>query len=144
MRAKSIVIVGLIVVMLAGVYLQGQGPLEIRAASATAVSGWQQVAGQRGTPLWIAPSIGLTMADIDRAEARTLADGAAVAVVFTVEGAKKMSALSAAQSGKPIALLLDGKVIWAPTVRGAIDKEAMLTGLTPAQADRLIASLKAR
>lgn len=44
----------------------------------------------------------------------------------------------------PIALLLDGHVIWAPVVRGAIGKEVRLTGghggLTQAQIDRLLAS----
>jgi hypothetical protein len=46
------VIIGLIVVMLAGVFLQGQGALEIRAASATAVSGWQQLGAPGGGPIW--------------------------------------------------------------------------------------------
>jgi len=144
MKARSLVIIGLIVVMLAGVLL-GQSPLEIRAASATAVSGWQQMGGPGGNPIWVAPASVLTSADIERAERRAVPDsGPAVGVVFTADGAKKMSQLSATQSGKPIAMLLDGKVIWAPIVRGAIEKEAVLTGLTPAQADRLLTSLKGR
>ena len=57
-----------------------------------------------------------------------------------------MSELSAAQANKPIALLLDGQVIWAPMVRGSIGKEAVLTGgpggLTKTQIDRLLASFK--
>ena len=65
---------------------------------------------------------------------------------MTDDGAKKMSALSAEQANKPIALLLDGEVIWAPMVRGSIGKEALLTGgpggLTKAQIDRLLASFK--
>ena len=145
MKDRSFVSIGLLVVMLAGVFLQGQGALEIRAASTTAVAGWQQTGGPGGTPIWVAPTGGLTAADIARAERRTPPEGgAAVAVVFTADGAKKMSALSAAQSGKPIAMLLDGKVVWAPTVRSVIDKEALLTGLTQAQSDRLLSSLKGR
>ena len=142
MKAKSIVIIGLIVVMLAGVFagvLLGQSPLEIRAASATAVSGWQQMGGPRGEPIWVSPASVLTSADIERTERRAApVSDPTVGVVFTADGAKKMAKLSAAQSGKLIALLLDGKVIWAPIVRGAIEKEAVLTGLTPAQADRLV------
>ncbi len=57
-----------------------------------------------------------------------------------------MSELSASQANKPIALLLDGQVIWAPIVRGSIGKEVRLTGgnggLTQAQIDRLLASFK--
>ena len=57
-------------------------------------------------------------------------------------------ALAAAQPNKPIALLLDGQVIWAPIVRGSIGKEVRLTGrdggLTQAQIQRLLDSFKAK
>jgi len=146
MKSKSFVIVGTIVTLLAGI-LNGQQPVEIRAASATAVAGWQQMAAPHGETLWIAPEIQLTSADIARAEARTDADaGPSVAILLTDEGARKMAALSAAQDHNPIALLLDGKVIWAPIVKGSIGKEVRLTGgnggLTKTQIDRLIASFK--
>lgn len=145
-KTASFVIVGVIVTLLAGV-LNGQTPVEIRAASVSAVSGWRQMASPAGEPLWVAPTSGLTSADIARAEARTLADGGpAVAILLTDDGAKKMAALSATQANKPIALLLDGEVIWAPVVRGSIGKEAVLTGgkggLTQRQIDRLLASFK--
>ena len=146
MRHKSFVIVGAIVTLLAGI-LNGQNPVEIRAAASSAVSGWQQMSSPNGAAIWVAPDVQLTSADIARAEARTLQDGGpAVAIVMTDAGAKKMAALTSTQTNKPIALLLDGKVIWAPTVRSTIDKEAVLTGgpggLTKPQIDRLIASFK--
>jgi hypothetical protein len=51
-----------------------------------------------GSPLWVAPDIRLTSADIARAEARKLADGGpAVAIVLTDDGAKKMAELSASR-----------------------------------------------
>jgi len=147
-RTGTFVIVGVIVTLLAGI-LNGQSPVEIRAASSSAVSGWKQMSSPRGDPLWIAPTIQLTSADIARAEARTDPDaGPSVAIVLTDDGARKMSELAAAQADKPIALLLDGQVIWAPIVRGAIGKEVRLTGgnggLTKAQIDRLLASFKQR
>jgi preprotein translocase subunit SecD len=146
MKQKSFVIVGAIVTLLAGI-LNGQSPVEIRAASSSAVSGWQQMASPGGDPLWVAPTVQLTSADIARAEARTLTNGGpAVAIVLTDDGAKKMTELSKAQTNQPIALLLDGKVIWAPVVRGSIGREAVLTGgpggLTTTQIDRLLASFK--
>jgi preprotein translocase subunit SecD len=148
MKHRAFVIVGVIVTLLAGV-LNGQSVVEIRAAASTAVAGWQQMATPGGNPLWVAPNISLTSADIARAEARTLTDGGpAVAIVLTDNGAAKMAQLSASQTNKPIALLLDGKVIWAPVVRGAIEKEAVLTGgpggLTQAQIQRLLASFKSK
>ena len=146
MKNRAFVIVGVIVTLLAGI-LNGQTPVEIRAASSTAVSGWRQMSSPGGTPLWVAPTVQLTSADIARAEARTDPDaGPSVAILLTDEGARKMSALSATQAEKPIALLLDGQVIWAPIVRGSIGKEVRLTGgnggLTQAQIDRLLASFK--
>jgi preprotein translocase subunit SecD len=146
MKSKSFVIVGAIVTLLAGI-LNGQNPVEIRAAASTAVSGWQQMASPSGERLWVAPEARLTSADIARAEARTDPQaGPSIVMTLTDEGATKMAALSAAQDNKPIALLLDGQVIWAPVVKGAIGKEVRLTGsdggLTKAQIDRLLASFK--
>lgn len=146
MKSKSFVIVGAIVTLLAGV-LNGQNPVEIRAAASTAVAGWQQMSSPNGQSIWVAPDVRLTSADIARAEARTDADaGPSVALLLTDEGAKKMAALSTSQANKPIALLLDGQVIWAPIVKGSIGKEVRLTGgnggLTKAQIDRLLASFR--
>ena len=47
MKNKAFVIVGVIVTLLAGI-LNGQTPVEIRAASSTAVSGWQQMSSPGG------------------------------------------------------------------------------------------------
>jgi len=146
MKNRAFVIVGVIVTLLAGI-LNGQAPVEIRAASSSAVSGWARMSSPGGDPLWVAPGAQLTSADIARAEARTLGDGGpAVAIVLTDEGAKKMAELSGSRTNQPIALILDGQVIWAPIVRGSIGKEAVLTGgkggLTQAQIDRLLASFK--
>jgi preprotein translocase subunit SecD len=145
-KNKALVIVGVIVTLLAGI-LNGQAPVEIRAAASSAVSGWAQMTSPGGDPLWVAPDIRLTSADIERAEARQLADGGpAVAIILTTEGARKMAALTTAQMNRPIALLLDGQVIWAPVVRSTVEKEAVLTGgpggLTQAQIQRLLTSLK--
>jgi preprotein translocase subunit SecD len=145
-RHKTFVIVGAIVTLLAGV-INGQSPVEFRAAASSAVAGWKPMTSPSGVALWVSPTVQLTSADISRAEARTDPDaGPSIAIVLTDEGAKKMSELSATQANKPIAMLLDGAVIWAPIVRGAIGRELKLTGgdggLTKAQIDRLLASFK--
>lgn len=145
-KTTTFVIVGVIVTLLAGV-LNGQAPVEIRAAASSAVAGWQQTTTPGGQALWVAPEVRLTSADIARAEAGTSPDaGPFVSIVLTDDGARKMAELSAAQDHKPIALMLDGKVIWAPVVKGSIGKEVRLTGgkggLTKSQIDRLIASFK--
>ena len=143
MKFRTLVIFALIAAFLAGVFLQAQSAIEIRAASSTAVTGWQRVTAADGEALWVAPTNSLTSADFAPSVSHTLRDGRdAVGVVFTAEGARKMRALSAAQINQRIALLLDGKVVWAPVVRSTIDREAQLTGLSPDEAQRLVIALK--
>jgi preprotein translocase subunit SecD len=143
MKFRSVVIYVLVAVFLAGVLMQAQGALEIRAASTTAIAGWQQMAAPGGGSVWVSPSSALTSADIARGEPRTDAKGQrTVGVVFTADGARKMAQLSAAQANRPIAMLLDGKLVWAPTVRGTIEKEAVLSGVTPDVVQRVLTSLK--
>ena len=143
MNRKSIVIIGLIIGLLASSFLYGQGSLEIRAASNSAVAGWQQMSGPRGETLWVSPSSALTTADIARGEPRTDANGQrTVAVVFTDDGARKMAQLSKTHVNQPIAMLLDGKLVWAPVVRSTIEKEAVLSGTTPEVVQRVLTSLK--
>ena len=142
MNCRWIVIDALVAVFLAGVLLQAQGSLELRAASSVAVGGWQQMPGPGGTMLWVSTTSALTDADIARAEARTQSDGQrTVAVVFTTDGARKMAQLSTAQIGKPVAVLLDGKIIAAPIVRSSIANEATITGTTE-NLDRVLLLLK--
>jgi preprotein translocase subunit SecD len=143
MKFKTLVILGLIAVFLAGIFLQAQGAIEIRAASSTAVAGWQSLTVDGGETVWVSPTVSLTSADIARTEARPLSGGqAGVGVVFTADGARKMQALSRAQTNQRIAMLLDGKVIWAPVVRATIDTEAVMSGLTVDEARRLVTVLK--
>lgn len=146
MKGKSLVIIGLVAILLAGLFLPvlyGQALLEIRAASATAIAGWQRMSAPDGGAVWVSPSSALTSTDIARSESRKQADGSpTVGVVFTETGARKMAALSAAQANKPIALLLDGKLVWAPVVRGTIEKEAVLSGVTPDVLQRVLATFK--
>lgn len=146
MKAKTIVIIGLIAVLLAGVFLPvlfGQAALEIRAASSTAVEGWQRMSAPDGRAVWVSPASALTSTDLARVEPRQQADGSPTVVfVFTADGAGKMAALSVAQANQPIALLLDGKLVWAPTVRATIEKEAVLSGVTADVIQRVLAAFK--
>ena len=143
MNFRTLVIYSLIAVFLAGVFVQAQGAIEIRAASTTAVDGWAPIAAPGGGTLWVSPERALTAADIARGEARTQADGQrAVAIVFTAEGARKMAQLSAAQINKPMVLLLNGKVVAAPITRSVVDEEAVLTGPMPDIVERVLAALK--
>ena len=143
MKARTFVILCVLTALLAGVLLQAQGVVEIRAASSSAVAGWRRVTAAGGDAMWVAPASSLTSADIAGVEDEIEPNGrATVKVVFTAEGARKMRQLSAAQTNQRIAVLLDGKVMWAPVVRAAIESEAMLTGLSPEDALRLVTALQ--
>ena len=61
-----------------------------------------------------------------------------VAVTLNNAAAARMSSATAGHVGRPLAIILDGKVIAAPIVRDPIAGSAMLTGLTRAVAGLLI------
>ncbi len=125
----------LVVVLLAGI-LQAQSRLSIRAASREPVEGWQrmQVEHSDGV-IWVSPTTALTASDIEQAQPEIRADGySVIRVVFTDAGVNKLHDLTAAQLRKLIALVVDDKVIWAPTVTYIAEapaKNNVLTGNGP-------------
>ena len=104
------------IILFAGA-LQAQGQFGIHAASAEPVAGWQKMASEDKS-VWVNPTPALVWADIERAVPQRDTNGNSVTVVFTEAGAKKMRELSAAQENKLVAMISDGKVIFAPLVRG--------------------------
>lgn len=61
-----------------------------------------------------------------------------VAVTFTPTGAERMRAATAEHIGRLLALLIDGQVVMAPTIRSVVSAEALLTGnYTQEEADRI-------
>ena len=100
--------------------------------------------------LWISPTQALVASDIEKAQPEVRADGyQIIRVVFTDTGVKKLHDLTAAQFKKLIAMVVDGKVIWAPVVQyvaEAAAKNNVLTGntpqgLTPDEVERIMAIL---
>ena len=68
-----------------------------------------------------------------------------VAVKFTTEGARRMLRATEGHVGRPLAILLDGQVVAAPTVRDPISETAILDGrYTRAEAERIAAGIRAR
>jgi len=104
--------------------------LEIRRAEKEPAEGLiEATALGMSDKIYMHPTAALTEADITRAsvvydENRSPAMG----IVFTPEGAKKMEEVTEAQFDKPLAILIDGKLISAPTVRAKVSGEAQITG----------------
>ncbi|MGE0815987.1 MAG: hypothetical protein AB7O28_06215 [Vicinamibacterales bacterium] len=69
----------------------------------------------------------------------------AVEVVFTPVGAARLRAATAAHLHRPVAVLIDGLVVMAPTVRSPFGESARLTGSFGADdAGRIVRGIRAR
>jgi hypothetical protein len=115
--------------------MQAHGQFSIRAASITPVDGWEhmQVEHCQGSRcvLWVAPTATIAASDIQKAQPQVRADGdTVIAVTMTDAGAEKLRDFTKAQFNKTIAMVVDGKVLWAPLVRAEFSKETVLTGST--------------
>src|ERR1051325_4807752 len=124
----------LIVILLASA-TQAHAQFSIRAASLEPVEGWERMQvehcqGSRCT-VWVSPIAAVTASDIEKAQPdHTSAEGQTRgAVVFTNAGAKHMADLTTAQLHKQIAMILDGKVIWAPLVMAEFHSDGGKEGM---------------
>ena len=131
--------------------IEAQAQFSIRAASAQPVERWQQMQVEYSNQtVWVSPMAAITASDIESARPEINPDDGAtrIAVVYTDAGAKKLSDLTAAQVKKLVAMVVDGKVIWAPMVMGMITgKEGVLyddgpRGLTQEHVERILALLR--
>ncbi len=122
---------GCAIVILFGSVLQAQAQFTINAAAEDSVPGWQKM-DIEGRSVWVNPTPAITSSDIQGAEPATDRNyGNFVKVIFTDAGARKMRELTTAQMNKPIAIVLDGKLISAPRVRSVISNEGIITGKPP-------------
>jgi len=83
------------------------------------------------------------------AEAQATTDDSnkpAIAITFTKEGQKKFAELSREHQGKPLAIIVDGKVLCAPIVRDEISgNKAMIIGsFTKEEAEKIANGIKAK
>jgi preprotein translocase subunit SecD len=98
--------------------------------------------------VWVAPTAAVVASDIEKAQPEVRTDGdRVIRVVFTDAGANKIRDLTTAQLKKPVALIVDDRLIWAPIVQAVAGKESVLTGngphsLTQEEVERIMASLR--
>jgi TonB family protein len=127
-----------------------QGPqaqLEIRLAETLPVAGLTAATVDgTGQSIYLQTSALVTAADVT--DARVLEAGGgrfSVGVTFRDAATARMSQATAAHVGKPVAILIDGRVVSAPVVRSPIGRDAMLTGnFTRAQAEAIVNRLPPR
>ncbi len=103
---------------------------EVRKAESKPAEGLVEatVEGSK-TKIYLHKEAALTSADVAGAKATVDAKNMpAISVTFTEEGKKKLAKLTAAHEGKPLAILVNGKVLAAPIVRDTITDQALITG----------------
>lgn len=124
--------VGCAVLLLLPGILHAQSRLSLQAASATPVAGWQRMQVEHDDRVvWVSPIAAITASDIQQAHPEVRRDGyRVIAITFTDAGAQKARDFSIAQRDKLVALLVDSKLLWVPTVTAEIGKQSMLTGNT--------------
>jgi preprotein translocase subunit SecD len=121
---------------------------EIRLAENKAAAGLTEatVEGSKNK-VYLHKEAALTRADVSGARATVDGkDKPAVEVTLTEAGGKKLARLSEGHMGKPLAILVDGKVIAAPIVRAKITGDkAMITGeFTKEEVNRIARGIQAK
>ena len=96
--------------------------------------------------IYLHPEAEITNDDIQGAS--VTADNAGqpiINVALTVEGAKKMAAISKQHMQKPLAIVLDGRVVMAPRIMSEMSGGIQITGnLTKEAAERIAEGLNAK
>jgi TonB family protein len=113
--------------------------LEIRLAETMPGVGLREavVAGS-DQRIYLHPTPLATWADVTIARVIGPGNPTSVAVTFNGPAAARLESGTASHLGKPVAIILDGRVVAAPIVRSPISDSAVITGLTPASAGDLI------
>ena len=120
---------------------------EVRLAEETPANGLREVVISGDRRIYLHEETVVTNSDI--AQAEVIQGGAAstfnVAITFNADGAAKMFRASQSHVGRPLAILLDGKVAIAPVVRSAVTTAATISGnFTRAEAERIVAGIVGR
>src|SRR5262245_39420526 len=114
--------------------------LEIRLAEATPGPGLQEanVSGSDARVYLHANSLA-TWSDVNLTRVLEPVNSTyTVAVTLNAAAAERVASATAKHIGRPLAIILDGRVVAAPIVRDPISGSAMITGLTAASARELI------
>jgi len=119
--------------------------VEFRRAETKAAEGLTEatIAGT-DTKIYLHKEVELTNKDIAGASVEDDKDrGVSVRITLTKEGAQKAAKLSEAHLDKPLAILVDGKVVSAVTVRAKFGGNVAISGnFTKADAEKLAKSIK--
>jgi TonB family protein len=131
---------------LPGFAAQGGTSLEVRLAETEPAPGLRE-AELDGSDrrVYLRPDAVVTGADVTSARVTDAGGQYSISVTFSTPASNRLAAATKSHIGRPVAILLDGRVISAPTLRSIIRGSAVITGdFTRAQAERIAAGLAPR
>lgn len=99
-----------------------------RAETAPAPGLTEAVVAGTKDKVYLHKTADLTGADVAAARVGGDAAGRTVDLTFTDAGGKKLAKLSAEHADRPLAVVLDGKVLAAPVIRARLGKSVLITG----------------
>lgn len=98
-----------------------------------------------GQVIYLHPEAVVSNEDVAGAVATDVTSGFAVEVQLLPSAAERLRQATSAHIGRPVAILLDGRVAMAPTVRSPIGESAVITGeFTEAEARRIAEGVSRR
>jgi hypothetical protein len=146
--AASLLVAGLIAGFGDGGTLQAAVRLEVRLAETQPAPGLivARAAFDSERLLYLHPEPIVTNDDIAQSwVTEDEPDRFGVSVHFLEAGAQRMRQATANHVGRPVAILIDGVVVTAPTVRSAISDSAVISGnFTRAEAERIAEGIAMR
>lgn len=126
--------------------LQGGTSLEVRLAETQPGAGLvETVVPSSNQRVYLRPGAVVTGADVTSARVADAGGVYSINVTFTAAASNRLAEATKIHLGRPIAILLDGRVLSAPTVRSIIRGSAVISGdFTRGEAERIAAGLTPR
>ena len=147
LAVPGVVVLGLLLWMQGSTAVLAAVRFEVRLAEEQPVPGLvvAQI-GNSGRLIYLHPEIVVSNDDI--VESSVVDEGGgpvSIAVRFEPAGAERMRQATQGHVGRPLAILIDGRVVMAPTLRAPISDSAMITGVyTKAEAERVVEGIGRR
>jgi hypothetical protein len=121
---------------------------EVRLAEDHAAAGLREakVTGS-GRVIYLHEDIVVGNDDIERSSVIPGADPShfGVGIQFTTAGARKMQEATTGHVGRPLAVLIDGDVVMAPTLRDPVSTSSVISGdFSRAEAERIVSGIGVR
>jgi len=133
---------------------RAQADFEIRAASFKPESGMSPLtykSPKASYPVFVAREVIVSAADIEKVDVLIMnpeaeptdKKGYGLAIKLHSDGGEKLKAFTASHLRKPIAVIVDGKVVSVPVIMDPLYKELLFSGYTLQEADSLKKQIEA-